>query len=579
MKRINRRLRGFTLVELLVIIVILALIMLIAIPSVLNAVEVSKKNAFMEYADKVVDLAEKKNITSDMENSKSSIKCTIYNIKSDLGLSNTGNYEGYILVKTTDVNEDDEYVITMWDDNYILRPYNYNNKINYMNEQSNIPDAIEKFDKSLKEELTIESLCEYGCSECTTTNNETIIGKSNLLYDVLKNAAKTGKYAREYTGEHQDSMDKSLTTEKIYYWYGTDDENAKTILEKNNVLLGGHCWQMIRTTDTGGVKLIYNGKAENNKCLPSRTSRSIGTSKFNSSLNSPADVGYMYNIKYVNYTRRVFNTEFKYAKTFTWDGSKYILDEDTSVMVPNVTYTENIQKLYNAHYTCWNTSGECTRIFYIYFIASTSVDYISLSNGKSVENALDEMLYNDEVNKKDSLIKTYIENWYENNMTSYSDYLEDTIFCNNRSQINLDTVGWNPNGGHVGMDMRFKEYRNSGVNPPNDLSCEKETDKFSTLNEKAKLKYKVGLMTSSEMALLNNGLLRNIGETYWLISPTNYWFNSSALNNTISTSKYYTGTLNTGLVTKELAVRPAISIKPGTIYTAGDGSTENPYVI
>ena len=43
MKRINRRLRGFTLVELLVIIVILALIMLIAIPSVLNAVEVSKK--------------------------------------------------------------------------------------------------------------------------------------------------------------------------------------------------------------------------------------------------------------------------------------------------------------------------------------------------------------------------------------------------------------------------------------------------------------------------------------------------------------------------------------------------------
>ena len=35
-------------------------------------------------------------------------------------------------------------------------------------------------------------------------------------------------------------------------------------------MLGNQCWQIVRTTDTGGVKLIYNGEAENNQCMSSR---------------------------------------------------------------------------------------------------------------------------------------------------------------------------------------------------------------------------------------------------------------------------------------------------------------------
>ena len=46
--------------------------------------------------------------------------------------------------------------------------------------------------------------------------------------------------------------------------------NAMRILDKNNVLFAGQCWQMIRTTDTGGVKMIYNGEAEDGKCLDTR---------------------------------------------------------------------------------------------------------------------------------------------------------------------------------------------------------------------------------------------------------------------------------------------------------------------
>ena len=70
------------------------------------------------------------------------------------------------------------------------------------------------------------------------------------LYNVLKKAVKVGTYAREYEGEHQDSMDPTKSTEKIYHWYGSNATNGTAIQDKFNVVFAGICWQMIRTTDT-----------------------------------------------------------------------------------------------------------------------------------------------------------------------------------------------------------------------------------------------------------------------------------------------------------------------------------------
>ena len=47
--------KGFTLVELLAVIVILAIIMIIAIPSVLNTLEIARKKTFIEYVTKVYE--------------------------------------------------------------------------------------------------------------------------------------------------------------------------------------------------------------------------------------------------------------------------------------------------------------------------------------------------------------------------------------------------------------------------------------------------------------------------------------------------------------------------------------------
>ena len=90
------------------------------------------------------------------------------------------------------------------------------------------------------------------------------------LYNVLYKEAKKNGLAKEYTESHQDSMNASLSTEKIYHWYAKNSTEGTAILDKNNVIFANHCWQMIRTTDTGGVKMIYNGEAVDNQCLSTR---------------------------------------------------------------------------------------------------------------------------------------------------------------------------------------------------------------------------------------------------------------------------------------------------------------------
>ena len=102
----NKHRIGFTLVELLAVIVILAIIMLIAIPAVLSTLESARKKTFIEYVDKSAGLAQKQ-ITEDQLNGNMASACIIYNIKTDLGLSNTGDFNGWVLI---DSNTNDIYI-------------------------------------------------------------------------------------------------------------------------------------------------------------------------------------------------------------------------------------------------------------------------------------------------------------------------------------------------------------------------------------------------------------------------------------------------------------------------------------
>ena len=263
----------------------------------------------------------------------------------------------------------------------------------------------------------------------------------------------------------------------------------------------------------------------------------------------------------------VFGNSFNYNSnngTYTLTGTKTI-----------VTWSSGYNTINSNHYTCFTTGTTCTSLYYVYITDSTAAYYITLTNGKSVDDALNEMLYADDVNKTDSTIKTYIDTWYKDNMTSYTDKLEDTVFCNDRTMINQSANGWNPNGGSTSTDLYFK---NNDTNYS--LACTNETDRFSMSNSKAKLTYPVGLLSAPEVWLAYrnasyNTYYLNTGSWYRLASP--YFFEGNANIRNV----YTTGNMNIGNVAAGNAggVRPVISLKPGIEYTSGDGSYTNPFVV
>ena len=192
-------------------------------------------------------------------------------------------------------------------------------------------------------------------------------------------------------------------------------------------------------------------------------------------------------------------------------------------------------------------------------------------------NILYEMLYKSDVNTTDSTIKGNIDLWYQNTLLNdYDAYIDDTIYCNNRKIREVSGVkqlgGWNPNGGTTDSNysLQFNEY-----NVTSDLSCPNVLDQFSVSNTSAQLTYKVGLITSSEMNLLNQNNARVSASAYWLGSPYGY-INDRAGGRNVSTTGYGSG----GNVVPGLGgVRPSVSLTPGTEYSSGDGSMANPYVV
>ena len=115
--------KGFTLVELLAVIVILAIIMIIAIPSVLNTMETANRKTMLEYYQKAVNAAEKKYIEDSSFGTlptPSGVETFyFYSIKEDLGFSSTGNFDGSVAVRI-DKNKKTSYATMLFSDSYFM---------------------------------------------------------------------------------------------------------------------------------------------------------------------------------------------------------------------------------------------------------------------------------------------------------------------------------------------------------------------------------------------------------------------------------------------------------------------------
>ena len=260
------------------------------------------------------------------------------------------------------------------------------------------------------------------------------------------------------------------------------------------------------------------------------------------------------------------NNTYSYAESVSYNNGTYTLSGDIK-QIWDIYDSNNQSTLSTHHYTCLENGNSCTTVGYVNYIPDY-LYYAKLTGVANIETALNEMLSASNVNITNSTMKTGVDAWYKKYLyNDYDNYIDDTIYCNDRSIRALGS--WNPNGGSITGFLQFKEY-----SVGSDLSCTNTTDKFSISNNNAKLTYKVGLMPSPEMNLLNQTNARKTGQTYWLASPY-YFSNSSANVRYVATngnlSSYYVGDAN--------GVRPAVSLVSGIEYSGGNGSMASPYKV
>ena len=148
----------------------------------------------------------------------------------------------------------------------------------------------------------------------------------------------------------------------IHYYRGN--------VNNNNVVFKNFCWKIVRTTSTGGVKLLYNGVVNaDGGCNNTGTASQIGTSHFNFFIDggvSPADSGYMYGRRYKS------DDFFRYSSIYTWYySSKTKARYSKSVNYSNGQYTlvgseyRNDDDDNSGYYSCLTTSNSCSSIIYV----------------------------------------------------------------------------------------------------------------------------------------------------------------------------------------------------------------------
>ena len=200
-------------------------------------------------------------------------------------------------------------------------------------------------------------------------------------------------------------------------------------------------------------------------------------------------------------------------------------------------------------------------------------------------------LASNRTNTNNSAIKTYIDNWYKNNLSSYSKYIStEAVYCNDRELAPGSTY----NTGNTSFSYATKERLNTNKTPT--YNCTNIKDAFSGSNSEAKLTYPIGLMTADEIAYAGGKEFTSLPSPYpWYylnsaggsITGSTYWWSLSPFgwSGSYSTVWVVFGSSNPGYLSyirandTSYGVRPAISLKSCIKYSTGNGAPETPYEI
>ena len=149
---------------------------------------------------------------------------------------------------------------------------------------------------TLNKTATEEVREEYTCSLEFNAVERDVLGVIPInLYNMIKNNADTTTvidYKVRSGVSGTNGIYTTTATERsipVYYYRGAADK------VNNNIIFNNMCWKIIRTTETGGIKIIYNGVPTDGKCeTQTGDTTQMGISKFNESYDDNAYVGYMY---------------------------------------------------------------------------------------------------------------------------------------------------------------------------------------------------------------------------------------------------------------------------------------------
>ena len=179
-------------------------------------------------------------------------------------------------------------------------------------------------------------------------------------------------------------------------------------------------------------------------------------------------------------------------------------------------------------------------------------------------------------NTNSSSIKTMLDTWYQNNLTSYSSIIADSGFCGDRSLSSGTGIGT------TSTDYGARRRLESNKTPQ--FKCPQSNDLYttttSTKGNKA-LTYPIGLVTADEVAYAG-GVAYEVNEEYYLTNGD--FFRTMSPAYSVSNAGVWLvspgGDLGDGTVRSVGGVRPAINLKStAEIIDGGNGTLNNPYVI
>ena len=367
----------------------------------------------------------------------------------------------------------------------------------------------------------------------------------------VKDTSNSGVY--EYDPSVFGVASDAANTSTIYYYrgvlensvgsYGSDGSAAtypnyvvlSSATSKSGLTTTDTCWRIVRTTGSGGIKMIYNGLWTGSTCANATTAAQVITQSFNAA--SPVDsrriirVGYTYNADYDSTTAStpagtLFGTNSNYSgnddnsmiKTYiegTWFST---ISAYESILEPSAGYCNDR--------TVYNTSN-------VLQPESTS---ISQPYATSVASSTE-----------------YKFGARTRNMTTAQ---SPSLTCATYGSVDRSVV-----------DL----YTTSSANNGN-----KQLAKPAALLTADEMSFSgSGSSTATNGSNYHSNSFLRSGSTFWLLSPSLRGTSGSAFEFYL----YSDGNLNSYDMSSTYGVRPAISLTSGMTVTSGSGTATDPWVV